>query len=110
MVRRSAAEQDVIGHGLVQHGTARAGVGGALAVATHALVRQRPVQGAPGGQAAHGWNLGKNIRLSVTVTAKGITESGCSVRDQLDVHGGKSRQESVAVFAVRMDREQLEST
>lgn len=46
--RRSAAEQDVTGHGLVQHGAARAGVGRTLAVATHALVRQGPVQGAPG--------------------------------------------------------------
>lgn len=37
VVRRRAAEQDVVGHGLVQHGAVRAGVG-ALAVAAHALV------------------------------------------------------------------------
>lgn len=60
MVRRRGAEQDVAGHGLVQHGAARAGVGRTLAVAAHALVRQRPVQGAPGGQAAHRRHLKEN--------------------------------------------------
>lgn len=95
MVRWRGAEQDVAGHGLVQHGAARAGVGRTLAVAAHALVRQRPVQGAPGGQAAH---LKENIHWSFTVTA----ELGCSApfytRGQLDMCGGKSgerRQESI---------------
>lgn len=37
VVRRGAAEQDVVGHGLVQHGAVRAGVR-ALTVAAHALV------------------------------------------------------------------------
>lgn len=51
VVRRRAAEQDVVGQGLVQHGAVGAGVG-ALAVAAHALVRQRPVQGASRRQGA----------------------------------------------------------
>lgn len=51
MVRRRAAEQDVVGQSLVQHGAVGAGVG-ALAVAAHALVRQRPVQGASRRQGA----------------------------------------------------------
>lgn len=51
VVRRRAAEQDVVGQGLVQHGAVGAAVG-ALAVAAHALVRQRPVQGASRRQGA----------------------------------------------------------
>lgn len=51
VVRRRAAEQDVVGQGLVQHGAVGAGVG-ALPVGAHALVRQRPVQGAPRRQGA----------------------------------------------------------
>ena len=48
VVGRRGAEQDVVGHGRVQHGAVGAGVGRALAVAAaHALVRQRPVEGAP---------------------------------------------------------------
>lgn len=52
VVRLGGAEQDVVGQRLVQHGAVRAGVGRALAVTAHALVRQRPVQGAPRGRAA----------------------------------------------------------
>lgn len=51
VVRRRAAEQDVVGQGLVQHGAVGAGVG-ALAVAAHALVRQSPVEGASRRQGA----------------------------------------------------------
>lgn len=93
MVGRGAAEQDVAGHGLVQHGAARAGVGRALAVAAHALVRQGPVQGAPGGQTAHRRRLRKDSHRSQTVTDKEITapvwaegrdERGRDVGNQLD--------------------------
>lgn len=51
VVWRRAAEQDVVGQGLVQHGAVGAGVG-ALAVAAHTLVRQGPVQGASRRQGA----------------------------------------------------------
>jgi len=39
VVRWGGAEEDVIGHGLVQHGAMGAGVGRALAVTAHTLVR-----------------------------------------------------------------------
>lgn len=61
VVRRGAAEQDVVGHGLVQHGAVRAGVR-TLTVAAHALVRERPVQGAPRRQRAlRGREKGNNL-------------------------------------------------
>lgn len=43
----SAAEQDVIGHGLVQHGAPRAGVGRALSITAHALIRKGPIERPP---------------------------------------------------------------
>lgn len=69
VVGRRGAEQDVVGHGLVQHGAVRAGVGRALAVAAHALVRQRPVEGASGGQAVHRRHLGEG-RAQTLVTGQ----------------------------------------
>lgn len=38
VVRWRGAEEDVVGHGLVQHGAVRAGVGRTLTVTAHTLV------------------------------------------------------------------------